>query len=139
MKTVDPRNRVILDTNIVSYVMRNSAEAKLYAPHLKGPVLAISFITVGELYCWAENSRWGSQKRSDLDRTLRNFAVVNYDTNVARCYGRIVVERKRSGNQINNNDAWIAACAVRHQVPLITHNAKDFMGINDLQVITEAV
>ena len=53
--------------------------------------------------------------------------------------GRILAERQRSGKPMKDNDAWIAACAVRHQVPLITHNAKDFMGISDLQVITEAV
>ena len=40
---------------------------------------------------------------------------------------------------IQPNDAWIAACAVRHAVPLVTHNAKDFEGITSSDIITETV
>jgi predicted nucleic acid-binding protein len=34
--------------------MRGGPEAKVYASHLKGKLIAISFITVGELYYGAE-------------------------------------------------------------------------------------
>ena len=47
MKAIDPKHHIILDTNIVSFMMRKSKEVKAYTPHLEGPVLAISFITVG--------------------------------------------------------------------------------------------
>ncbi|MGH9782874.1 MAG: PIN domain-containing protein, partial [Terriglobia bacterium] len=40
----------ILDTNIVSYLMRNHSLAQKYRRHLEGHTLAISFMTVGELY-----------------------------------------------------------------------------------------
>ena len=63
--------------------------------------------------------------------------MIPYDHEIARCYGRLVAERKHNGKPIAPNDAWIAACAVRHAVPLVTHNAKDFMGITALDVITE--
>jgi len=33
-------------------------------------------------------------------------------------------------------DAWIAACAVRHKVPLITHDAH-FKDVDGLEVVTE--
>ena len=58
---------------------------------------------------------------------------------IARCYGRLMAERKRNGLPIAPNDAWIAACAARHTVPLVTHNAKDFEGIASLEVITAQV
>jgi predicted nucleic acid-binding protein len=63
--------------------------------------------------------------------------VIPYDHEIARCYGRLVVERKRGGNPISLNDAWIAACTVRPGIPLITHNARHFIGINGLSIITE--
>ena len=59
-----------------------------------------------------------------------NGAEVILDTNA---------ERQRSGKPIASNDAWIAACAVRHGVSLITHNAKAFQDIAGLQTITENV
>ena len=46
--------KIIIDTNIVSYVMRGRPEARVYASHLKAKLIAISFITVGELYYGAE-------------------------------------------------------------------------------------
>ncbi|MCD6197249.1 MAG: type II toxin-antitoxin system VapC family toxin [Deltaproteobacteria bacterium] len=129
--------KIILDTCIVSYLMKGGPLAEAYLPHTQGRLLAISFITVGEMYFGAENRNWGNKKRSVLETTLRNFVVIPYDHEIARCYGRLVAERKHNGKPIAPNDAWIAACAVRHAVPLVTHNAKDFMGITALDVITE--
>ena len=129
--------KVILDTSIVSYLMRGGSEAEAYAPHVEGKLLAIAFITVGEMYFGAENRNWGETKRKQLETTLRNFVVIPHDHEIARCYGRLVAQRKRNGRPIATNDAWIAACTVRHGVPLITHNAKDFEGITALKVITE--
>ena len=131
--------KIILDTNIVSYLMRGGREAEAYVPHIQGKLLAISFITVGEMYYGAENRNWGEEKRKKLETTLRNFVVIPYDHEIARCYGRLVAERKRSGRPISPNDAWIAACTIRHGVPLVTHNAKDFEGITSLTVITEHI
>jgi len=131
--------KIILDTNIVSYLGKGGSEAKVYLPHVQGKLSSIAFITVGEMYYGAEKANWGDKKRKELEITLRNFVVIPYDHEIARCYGRLVAERQRNGEPISANDAWIAACAVRHNVPLITHNAKDFRGISNLNVITEVL
>ncbi|MFH0983399.1 MAG: type II toxin-antitoxin system VapC family toxin [Planctomycetota bacterium] len=129
--------KIIVDTNIVSYLMKGGPLAEAYAPHVQGKLLAIAFITVGELYYGAEKANWGQKKRMELETTLRNFVVIPYDHEIARCYGRLVAEGERSGKPIAPNDAWIAACTVRHAVPLVTHNANHFVGITALEVITE--
>ncbi len=130
--------QIILDTNIVSYLMKGGKEAQAYLPHVQGKLLAISFVTVGEMYFGAEKKNWGETKCSQLEAALRNYVVIPYDNQIARCYGRLVAQRQRGGDPIAPNDAWIAACAVRHAAPLITHNAKHFAGISGLSVITEA-
>ena len=129
--------KIILDTNIVSYLMKGGPLAEAYAPHVQDRLLSIAFITAGELYYWAEKYNWGDKKRKTLETMLRNFVVIPYDHEIARCYGRLVVERNRRGKPIAPNDAWIAACTVRHAVPLVTHNAKDFEGITAIEIITE--
>ncbi len=111
--------------------------AERSARHIHGKLLAISFITVGEMYFGAEKMGWGKNKRAKLETTLRNFVVIPYDHEIARCYGRLMAERQRIGRPIAPNDAWIAACTVRHGAPLITHNPKDFTQISGLKVITE--
>jgi tRNA(fMet)-specific endonuclease VapC len=130
--------KLILDTNIVSYLLKNDALAQPYLPHLAGNSLYISFITVGELYLWAENNGWGTKRRADLETRLRNYIVIPYDHVIARSYGLVGAERRRAGKPISLNDAWIAACAVRHDVPLVTHNRKDFTDITALQLVSEA-
>ena len=129
--------KIVLDTNIVSYLMKGGQLAEDYAPHIRGRLLAISFVTVGELYLGAEKAAWGLKRRNQLETILRNFVTIPYDHEIARCYGRLVAERQRAGRPIAPNDAWIAACAVRHGVPLLTHNARDFECISGLDVITE--
>lgn len=128
---------LLLDTNIVSYIMKGAKEARLYENHLSGKTLAISFITVGELWAGAKYARWGEERRKKLESALRNFVVIPYDYEIAEMYGDIVAQRKRIGKPISFADAWIAACALRHQVTLVTHNAKDFRDIPKLSIITQ--
>ncbi|MCW5200583.1 type II toxin-antitoxin system VapC family toxin [Desulfobulbus sp. F4] len=129
---------VILDTCIVSYLMKGGPIAEAYAPHINSQqLLAISFITVGELYCWAEKNNWGEKRRQLLEIKLRNFIVIPYQHEIAKCYARIVAERNSKGRPVRDNDLWIAACAAHHSVPLITHNAEDFIGITGVNIITE--
>jgi len=73
-----------------------------------------------------------------LETRLRNYIVIPYDREIARSYGLVAAERKRAGKPISLNDAWIAACAVRHGVPLVTHNRKDFSGIAALRLISQS-
>ncbi|HTK76266.1 MAG TPA: PIN domain-containing protein [Gemmataceae bacterium] len=49
----------LLDTNIVSYLLKGHSLATRYRPHLVGHVLAVSFMTVAELYEGAVRAGWG--------------------------------------------------------------------------------
>jgi tRNA(fMet)-specific endonuclease VapC len=130
---------ILVDTNVVSYIMRGDTRAKWYIPHLQGKLLAISFITVGEMFYGAEKKGWGEQKRKYLEETLRKFVIIPYDKDIAWCYARIVTEREKKGRPIDLHDAWIAACALRHRIAIVTHNASDFEDITGLQIITECL
>jgi len=44
---------------------------------------------------------------------------------------------KRIGKPIPFADAWIAACALRYEVMLVTHNPKHFVEIPGLSLLTE--
>ncbi len=129
--------KIVVDTNIVSYIMRGGREALIYKPFLKGKILSVSFITVGELFFWAEKRGWGEKRRLRLENVLTNYVVIPYHPEIARCYARVRAERERKGLPISCADAWIAACAVRHGIPLVTHNTADFGEISNLQVISE--
>jgi len=126
----------MIDTNVVSFLMQGGARAEAYMPHVEGHALGISFITVGEMYYGAEKAGWGARKRAQLDAHLHNFTVISFDRLIARHYGKIRAEHRKRGRIIALNDAWIAACAVRHNVPLVTDD-RGFQDIPQLEIITE--
>jgi tRNA(fMet)-specific endonuclease VapC len=128
-------NNLLLDTNIVSYLMRNDPLARLYKPHLANHSLAISFMTLAELYEGAFRGNWGAQKRRHLDEIPGLFVVIPSDSKLCSRWGEVRGMRRRQ--PISAEDAWIAATALEYACPLVTHNSRDFLGIAGLTVITE--
>lgn len=127
---------LILDANIVSYLMKGHASADLYRKHLEGAVLAISFMTVGELYEGGYRANWPDERLEYLERVLRSYVVAPYSNALSKSWGRI--RARRRSKPISVDDAWIAATAVTQASPLVTHNPLDFQGIDDLTIVTEA-
>lgn len=127
-------NTLLVDTNIVSFIFKKDTRAQQYAPLLDGNRLALSFATVAELFEWAEIRNWGWKRRQDLDNHLSNYVIIPIDIDLCRQWGRIRAEQQASGIAVSANDAWIAATARRHAVPLVTHNPKDFASIQGIDV-----
>jgi tRNA(fMet)-specific endonuclease VapC len=118
--------KVVCDTNIVSYLMKGHTITREYWKHLQGKLLSIAFMIVGELYYGAEIAVWGIRKKEQLKRTLRQFLVIPYDHEIAHCYAAIAAEQEKKGEHISCADACIEACALRHNIPLITHTKLRF-------------
>jgi tRNA(fMet)-specific endonuclease VapC len=128
---------VVLDTNIVSYLMKGHSLAETYRSHLEGNTLAISFMTIAELYEGAYRRNWSRKRRDGLKRLLKSYLVIPYSPSICEVWGRIRAGRK--AQPISVDDAWIAASAVAYDCPLVTHNPGDFGGIEDLKILTEKV
>ena len=126
---------LLLDTNIVSYLMRGDSRAMDYRPHFEGKTLAISFMTVGELYEGAYRRGWSEKKFSVLKEQIKMYLVIPFSPNVCQTWGRLRAERKN--RPISVDDGWIAATAITYNCPLVTHNPDDFTDISGLQIVTE--
>jgi tRNA(fMet)-specific endonuclease VapC len=127
---------VLLDTNIVSFLLKGDSRARSYAPHLQGRILAISFMTVAELFQWAFVHNWGARRMSQLETSLRNYTVLPFDIVLCRLWGEVRANCRAVGCPISPQDAWIAATALRYRMPLVTHNPVDFEAIEELELIT---
>ena len=130
---------VLLDTDVFSFLIKEGdTRAELYKAHVKGKTIALSFVTVGELFAWAAKRNWGAKKSAELERRIKAAVIVPFDLELCKQFGRLKAELMTIGSVIPANDLWIASCALRHSLPLITHNFKDFEGIPGLTLITEA-
>src|SRR5438552_2330359 len=125
----------LIDTNIVSMSYRDDTRFINYQRHLFGFDLAVSFMTVAELYAGATTAGWGAKRWARLELHLENYSVIPSDDDICRWYG--IVHAHRLSIPISTNDALIAATALSHGVKLVTHNPRDFRDIPGLKVISE--
>lgn len=125
---------VVLDTNVVSFLMKGHGLADVYRPYIEGCTLAISFMTVGELYEGACRAKWGRQKLIRLQASVKTYLVIPFSLEICREWGAIRCARRKQ--PIAVDDAWIAATAKAHSLPLITHNPADFHDIDGIRIIS---
>ena len=128
--------KIIADTNVVSYLMKGTDLGQRYKRHLAGKIVGIVFVTVAEMHYGAEKNGWGTKRRLQLEEHLKNFVVLPYNNEIAKVYARVAVERDRVGRPISWPDAWIAATALWHRIPLVSHDG-DFFGITGLELVRE--
>jgi tRNA(fMet)-specific endonuclease VapC len=124
---------VLLDTDVFSYRLKNDSRARLFDHHLDGKQLALSFMTVAEVFRWAIHRAWGAQRIADLQAELRQFLVLPYDEAMAWEWARVSCIK---GRPMAPGDAWIAATALRHKLPFATHNSKHFANVPGLVLLS---
>ena len=125
----------MLDTNICSYIIRNTPERiriklkKVEQEH----ELALSSIVVSELFYGAYKKN--SERLINLIKSfVENFTICSFDIKAAEIYGKIRAELERKGNIIGAYDLQIAAHAASLNAVIITNNEKEFRRIENLKV-----
>lgn len=130
---------LLIDTNIASFIFKGSDYADPYIPLLSGHELALSFMTVAELFQWAILRQWGDRRVAQLEQYLSNYVIIPVDQLLCREWAQIRADQQSAGRVISPQDAWIAATAIRYDLSLVTHNIKDFREILNLRLITPAL
>lgn len=127
----------VVDTDVVSFFFKGAREAQLYRRHLIGKDLVISFQTVAELDRWALRHNWGVARVARLNTYLGHFTVYPFDRALCKVWAEISDSEQRKGRTINTADAWIAATAVLNNIPLVSHNRRDFEMVDRLTLVSE--
>src|ERR1041384_3145567 len=116
-------DRVLVDTDVFSFILKRDSRRKLYEADLRDKQLYLAFMSLAEIKRWAFQRKWGSARKRRLSEALAAYVVVPFDAPMADVWAEITVHRGRLGRPIPCGDCWIAATAVRHSIPLATHNA----------------
>ena len=127
---------VVVDTDVVSFVFKNHPFGSRYDPELAGHITLISFVTVAEIERWVLQYRWGNQRIHLLRTYLQRFTVVPSSPDLCRQWAEAMVAAQAVGRRIESADAWIAATALLHEAPLVTHNRNDYLGVAGLTLIS---
>ncbi len=124
----------LLDTNIVSYIVRQPHCAlAMRIASLEPHSYAISVVVAAELQYGAQ--RLGSKRLTDqLEAVLSAIKVLPLEPPADRHYGTIRAELDRSGQPIGQNDLLIAAHARTLGATLVTNNPREFARVPGLNV-----
>ncbi len=127
---------VVVDTDVVSYLFKNHPIGALYDTDLSGRTLLISFMTLAELDLWTIQSKWGDQRREWLRLYLERFVILPYSRSLCTIWAEVTAGGRMRGRRIECADAWVAATALRHEIPLVTNNREDYLGVQGLKLIS---
>ena len=134
---------ILLDTNVVSELMRPAPEPRVLERLDAQPAadVWISAITVGEIRLGIALLPDGQRKERLAGLAVAMFqedfsdSCLSYDMLAAVEYAAIVATRTRLGRPISVEDAQIAAIARSGGLTLATRNTKDFSDIDELPLV----
>ena len=121
---------MILDTNALSaFVDGDAGVGEILSRQTRA---AIPVIVLGEFrYGIAESRHWPAYE-AWLESQLPHFDVLAVTDETAVAYAALRVALRRSGRPIPANDAWIAALALQHRLPVLSRD-QHFDAVPDLK------
>lgn len=112
--------KYLLDSNIVIGLFADDPRIILEIRYAEE--IFIPCIVIGELYYGAEKSVKTEENMKRIDEFVFSNVILNCDGNTAKQYGIIKNRLREKGRPIPENDIWIAAIALQHNLTLITRD-----------------
>ena len=128
----------LLDTNVLSEVQRPRPDPRVLAwlDEVDEDRTYLSVITVGEIARGVGQLEDGKRKHAlrvwlEVDLAARfGGRLLPIDRETAMLWGSLMAGAKMRGRGLSVMDAWIAACALRHQLTVVTRNTRDFADLD---------
>lgn len=113
--------KFLLDTNIVIALFADDSNVKDKLS--QAAEVFIPSIAIGELYYGARKSGRTEANLARIDQLVAGSVVLACDVSAAQHYGDIKHNLKIKGHPLPENDIWIAAIALAHNLILVTRDA----------------
>ncbi len=123
--------RYLLDTSVIIDLF--GADEKIKKNLAEAAEVFVPSIAVGELYYGAHKAGRPQENLAQVDEFVANSVVLSCDAETARRYGESKNALRAKGRPLPENDIWIAAIALQHDLTLATRDAH-FNEVQNLQV-----
>ncbi len=122
--------RVLLDTNMVIALLKG--EPSVVQSIAETEEVFVPAVVAGELLFGARKSGKPAHNLKVVDDFLSARTVLNVALPAAAAYGQIKADLRAKGTPIPENDLWIAAIAIQHDLVLATRD-KHFAAVDGLK------
>ncbi|MDR2470566.1 MAG: PIN domain-containing protein [Treponema sp.] len=125
-----------LDTNIVSYFLKNDdvIQTRVAEETNKGNDFVIPPTVYFEIMNWLLKNN-STRRTVVFERMYSENGIGVIDKAVLDIALAVKQEMQRHGASISDDDLFIAAYCLEHNLPLVTNNTKHFENIKDLEIV----
>ncbi len=127
--------KYLLDSDRVADYLKGRQEAVELLSSLAGEGLAMSIMSLGEIYEGIYYGRDPAANEEGFRKFLRGVRILPLTRPIMQRFARIRGELRRSGQLIGDPDILIGVTAVHHDVMLVTQNVRHFRRIPGLQLL----
>ena len=121
--------KFLLDTNVIIALF---SREKRVAERIAKTEVLIPNTALGELYYGARKSAHAAENLARIEQFAAATQVLSCDAVTAWIYGEVRNDLRLKGRPIPENDIWIAATAIQHDVTLATRD-EHFDHVSDLK------
>lgn len=124
--------KILFDTScLIEYLRAKNKENTVFARNYENSEAYMSIISVYELLAGATDET----KRQDVANIKSVLNILDFSEEVAETAALIFQDLRKKNQLIGNNDIYIAATALVHELGLLTLNRKDFERIEKLHLL----
>ena len=120
-RLINRSGRYLLDTNIVIALFTGDRAVEAKVANTENVAFAPPII--GEFCFGAQKSEKVTENLYRINMFIEEHLLFSFDLETAQWYGIIKNQLRRQGTPIPNNDIWIAAIAMQHNLILDTRDS----------------
>jgi tRNA(fMet)-specific endonuclease VapC len=126
--------RYLIDTDWVIDHLNQIERVVDRLKELRSQGLALSIISLAELYEGVQYSRNPEQSRQALDAFLEDVSVLGIDEEICKIFGRERGRLRKAGQLIGDFDLLIAATGLHYGLTVLTNNRQHFERVEGLPI-----
>ena len=126
--------KYLLDTDTCVYWLRGRTDVRDRWISEDPGSIAISIITVAELYYGAAFSDRPEENRTAINNLIEHVIVLQVSKEAAEVFGNIKASLRKGGTLIEDIDLLIAGTALAYNLTLVTNNIRHFDRIPEIKI-----
>ncbi len=127
--------KYLLDTDTCVFLIRGKESIKSRLEAIPASAqLYTTIINAMELYYGAALFHDPVSEKEKIKKLIRQFTLICLNEKTIPVYCDIKRSLKQANQLIPENDLYIAALAIQHELTLVTHNQKHFQRISPLSL-----
>ena len=129
--------KYLVDTDWAIHYLRGEERVIKKLLSLKGEGLAMSVISLAELYQGVYRSSDPASNEKVLKDFLSGILVLGIDEEICKIFGQEKERLRKRGKLIGDFDLLIASTCLHHGLTLLTDNLKHFEMVKNLKILKE--